>query len=237
MFVKIMKKFIVTLMIIFPLIEVHAHEDVSQENFALQKSLLYQVWDFIEEMDEAMAPVEAKYDRSKYDTSFWSFFNNIDKGSRWSYLSRLMDEKSQREDWFAVNSYIAEFWCFTSNLAILGVGLADKSWYTILAGTMSGISHAIPTKFAHDLDRIGVAAVVGVCVLNYEAILASPETLGWGMFAGVVHGIDAIVSRKYGSKAGAKSHSGWHLSGAIALHYLNMTLDQYFKNLKIERER
>lgn len=231
MCVKIVKNFIYILMVIFSLIGVYAQDSTVQEDVLPQKSLFYQIWDFIEEMDEAMAPVEAEYDRSKYDTSFWSFLNKIDKDSRWSYLSRLMDKKSQREDWFASNPYIAESWCFASNLAILGVGLADKSWFTILAGTMSGISHAIPTKFAHDLDRIGVAAVVGVCMWNYEAILASPETLGWGMFAGIVHGVDTIVSRKYGSKIGKFSHSGWHLTGSIALHYLNMRVGQYlFEN-------
>lgn len=219
MFSKITKRLITILIITASLGQSHTHEF----GWSIW-SIPNRLQNFIGSIDDYVAPTTEKYDRSLVDSSTWGFFNKIDKNSPFSYLSRPMDKKSQRENWFAVSPSIAEFYCFASNLAILGVGIQDESWYSILAGTMSGISHAIPTKFAHNLDRIGVAAVVLVCMANYSAILESPETLCAGLAAMTIHGADALMSRKYGDVVGPWLHVAWHFSAAYGLHQLNMTL-------------
>ena len=164
------------------------------------------------------------YDRSLTSHGFWRFFDKIHEESHFSFLSKLMDLKSQRENWYEVSPYIAEFFCFTSNLAILGVGIYDNSWYTILAGLMSAVSHAVPTQFAHDLDMIGVATVSMVGLYNYSKVINSPRTLYSGLFALTMNAVDTSLSRTYGSAFGPWLHVGWHLTAAYALHNLNVTL-------------
>lgn len=215
------KKALMSLMVIISLGASYAHDEMGESRIW---SAINRVWIAVESVDEGLAPVKKGYDRSKVESSNWAFFTQISKESPFHYLSKLTPEKSQREDWFSVSPSISEFWCFASNLAILGVGIYDGDWHAILAGLMSGISHAIPTKFAHDLDRFGVAAVVMDCAWNYQAILNSPSTLACGLFAGAAHGADVILSRKYGRDIGPWSHVVWHLTAAYGLHDMNSVL-------------
>lgn len=135
-----------------------------------------------------------------------------------------MNSKSQRENWYEISPYIAEFACFTSNLAILGVGIHDNSYSTIFAGLMSAFSHAIPMQFTHDLDMLGVASIGLVVTYNTYTVLNSNSALYSGLFALAMNATDTILSRKYSKTFGSWLHVGWHLSAAYALHNLNNTI-------------
>jgi hypothetical protein len=56
----------------------------------------------------------------KRDAGFWTSPTDEEKQGFFDHLTPV---ESQREDWYAVTPYIAEFWCTISNSGLLGVGL------------------------------------------------------------------------------------------------------------------
>lgn len=170
--------------------------------------------------------LETNYDRSLVDHGFWRFLHENDLTPDVSRWWRLSDSMNQRENWYEVSPYISEFKCSLSNLAILGVGIHDRSPYSIFAALMSGISHAIPTQIAHDIDFIGVAVVALIVLYNREIIIKSPRVLLHGAAAFAVGATDFYINY-YTSQydhLGSLVHSIWHLFAANALHELNKEL-------------
>jgi|GEM_PF-3222971 len=167
-----------------------------------------------------------KYDRSKFDKSCWGKLYKENKNNCLGFFCEPKAKVLQREDWYAVLPFISDFHCSWSSLVILGVGIYDQSWFTILAGLMSLASHSIPTEFTHYLDLSGVAPIVGICIYNFSDIINSPSTLYSGLFALSLLGADAILARTRGDKVGPWPHVSWHLTASNALHNLNLLLSQ-----------
>lgn len=91
------------------------------------------------------------------------------------------DKKSQREDWYKVTPYVAEFYSTITNTPMLYVAALHMSQKPIgsaalaCAGMASAISHAIPRHYLNTIDKIAaVGAVVGVA---YDCNLFDPLIL------------------------------------------------------------
>jgi hypothetical protein len=129
------------------------------------------------------------------------------------FFQKLTPHESQRENWYAVTPYIAEFWCTASNVALLGVGLYYGSPELIAAGTVSVVSHTIPKRWLLYVDKLGVLCATSKVIRTYPVVLNNP----WLLFpiAGVagVNAIDAYCARKKGYTVPLVI---WHCAAAAA---------------------
>src|SRR5438105_3611497 len=66
--------------------------------------------------------------------------NPADEGSA-LFFKALTAPESQRENWYAVTPYIAEFWCALSNAGFIYAGIKQKSPELVFAGCASIASH------------------------------------------------------------------------------------------------
>lgn len=203
---------------------------VLASNTANSNQDLWQIFLSVRDHIRDMKP--HNFDRSRVDRGFWHFFTDInnsnahidDKGMK-KFLSKLMHEKSQRENWYEVTPYIAEFYCTASSVPIILAGCGENmSWYTIFAGMMSVLSHTMPTQWAHDLDMLGVIVIGLVVFYNLPAVISSPYALCHGLFAIVINSIDTTLSRKYGRNLGPWLHVLWHALAANALSNLQYAI-------------
>jgi hypothetical protein len=130
-------------------------------------------------------------------------------------FSALTDEKSQREDWYAVTPYIAEFWCTLSNAGFIYCGIQQKSPELIFAGLASIISHSIPKKWLHHIDILGVGLVGLKAAREYKALYNNPTLLWPLVAAGIINLTDAYLAR---TKGVTWPHVTWHLSAAVLMN-------------------
>ena len=131
----------------------------------------------------------------------------------------LTDSGSQREDWYVISNYIAEFWCCLSN-----IGFFIVCWYhnwdpktlpILLAGFFSAISHAVPLQILLYCDKMGVLiAVLSYIHLWQEIWYYLPVLLCVNLF-------DTYCARNYGW---TWTHILWHLTAQIIAH---LTLEVY----------
>lgn len=137
------------------------------------------------------------------------------------YFGKVLDPNSQREDWYKITPYVAEFWCTVSNVGFLIVGCRYHSAELIVAGLASAVSHAIPKQWLNTVDKMGVALVAIKLAVNYRVLLEHPWLLAPIALAGVVNWVDAYRARKHGETG---PHVVWHLTAAavagLVLHYL-----------------
>lgn len=84
-----------------------------------------------------------------------------------SWLS-LTPPISQREVWFQVTPWIAEFWCCLSNVGFLWVAYRHKEFGIAFAGIASILSHAIPWEPLLWIDKIGVVIAIGSIVFRFS---------------------------------------------------------------------
>lgn len=138
-----------------------------------------------------------------------------------SFFGALTDPKSQREDWYKVSPYIAEFMCAASNAGFIYVGLQHSSPELLFAGAASIISHSIPKQWLLMVDKIGVAAVAVKAVREYQIFIDHPWLLVPVALAGAINASDAYLARNHGKTF---PHVVWHLSAAaIADIFLRYT--------------
>jgi hypothetical protein len=148
----------------------------------------------------------------KRGTGYWT--RESDK-TRKDFFGKLTDPASQREDWYQVSPYIAEFWCTLTNIGFLYVGLKHQSPELIFAGIASIASHSIPKQWLLYIDKLGVAVVLSKVLRNYKAVAHNPTL--WALAtAGVgINALDAYLAR---TKCYTAPHLIWHLSSAYISH-------------------
>lgn len=137
------------------------------------------------------------------------------------FLTELTALGSRREMPFATCRFFAEFFCTISNAGFFGVAYRFKDYATLAAGIFSALSHAIYSQRLHDLDILGVIAVVVKIAINYKLVLANPRLAYLGAAAITINLIDALVTRRYLETVGPTIHVIWHLSAAGALYEFN----------------
>jgi len=73
---------------------------------------------------------------------------------------KLTPPESQREDWYVVTKYIAEFWCCISNIGFFIVcylfGFHQKTYPILAAAICSTLSHAIPIYPLLIIDKVAM---------------------------------------------------------------------------------
>lgn len=129
------------------------------------------------------------------------------------FFQKLTPAESQREDWYKVTPYVAEFWCAVSNAALLGVGLYHGSPEIIFAGSASVVSHAIPKQWLLYIDKLGVLCVALKVARTYPVILNNPWLLVPIAGAVGLNIADVYFARKKGSTI---PHVAWHCAAAAA---------------------
>jgi hypothetical protein len=149
-------------------------------------------------------------------SGYWSSTNEN------SFFGKLTNPESQREDWYVVSPYIAEFWCALSNIALFYVGCKFKNIPLILAATVSIISHTIPKQSFLILDKfVAIFAVITIAV-QYRSFINDNPTMSIFLFSllASLNIFDTIVARRY---AITWSHVIWHL-GAAGIAYIFLSL-------------
>jgi len=149
------------------------------------------------------------------DEGFWT--TPADENAT-GFFQRLTPRESQRENWYQVTPYVAEFWCTVSNAALLGVGLYYGSPELIFAGTVSVVSHAIPKQWLLYIDKIGVLCAVSKLARTYPVILKNPWLLAPIVGVAGLNALDTYCAR---NKGYTTPHLLWHCgAAAVAGLYL-----------------
>jgi hypothetical protein len=127
-------------------------------------------------------------------------------------FTELVPRSSQRENWYSVTPYIAEFWNTVSNVAFIAVGILQGSPELVVAGCASALSHAIPKKWLLTVDKISVGLVLTRVVRERELFFENPWLALPLALAGVINVADTYISRRTTSCA---PHVFWHVSSAF----------------------
>lgn len=134
------------------------------------------------------------------------------------FFSILTPQKSQREDWYAVSRFIAEFWCMVSNAGFIAVGLHQRSPELLFAGIASILSHSIPKQWLLTVDKIGVLVVLTKLVRERQVFIDNPHLcLPLIALGGINLLLDVRIAR---SRAKTWPHVVWHLSAAAVANYI-----------------
>lgn len=147
-------------------------------------------------------------------------------GAAYSFLTERTSKKSIREDYYQYSSFIAEYFCTLSNFGLFGVGFYYRDEATLLAATMSALSHAIPSQRLHDLDMLGVMAIAAKVYTNRQVLLDYPETVAWGAGALSINFLDTNVTRRHLDKVGPWIHVVWHFAAAFALYKFDVAQNE-----------
>lgn len=139
---------------------------------------------------------------------FWSHPKDEEQTG---FFSRLTDINSQREDWYKVSSYVAEFWCTISNAGFLYVGIKHGSPELIFAGVASTVSHAIPKQWLLTVDKIAAFTAFVKLAREYRVLVENPWLLGPIALLGI-NILDVPLARKKGMTL---PHVAWHVSAAF----------------------
>ena len=127
---------------------------------------------------------------------------------------------SKREAYYVTSTYIAEFWCFVSSIAILMVSIMGDDLLLITTSVCSALSHALPYKFFHRLDMI----MVWITVLRFSVCLLAhfqSEFFRRCAVAVIINAIDTYFTRKYLKQIGPWLHVLWHLYIAYLFYYFS----------------
>ncbi|MGE4168194.1 MAG: hypothetical protein AB7E68_01475 [Candidatus Babeliales bacterium] len=134
-----------------------------------------------------------------------------------TFFGRLNEPKSQRENWYAVTPYVAEFWCALSNIGFIYVGIKDKSPEMLFAGLASMASHTVPKQWLLSLDKFAALVALAKVAREYEQFKKQPTLLLSIVGLGIINAHDVYLARQKGQTWG---HVLWHLSAACTAHYL-----------------
>lgn len=131
----------------------------------------------------------------------------------------LTQPESQREDWYVITNYIAEFWCCISN-----IGFFIVCWYynwefktlpILMAGICSFASHAVPLQTLLYADKLAVIIAVMWYIHLWQKIwYYLPILLAFNLF-------DTYCARNYGW---TWTHIMWHL---VAQYIAFLTISVY----------
>lgn len=147
------------------------------------------------------------------------YWSNQRDGEKTGVFNRLVQPESQREDWYSVTPYISEFWCATSNIGFIAVGLHYRSPEIMLAGLASFTSHSCPKQWLLRVDQLGIALVLLKLGREYQILKENPYLLALPVAAGAINLADMYLGRYKGK---TWPHVVWHLSAAaIAAYYLS----------------
>lgn len=124
---------------------------------------------------------------------------------------RLVDQRSQRENWYDKTRYISELWCALSNIGFIYVGAKHDSKALLIAGTASFFSHSVPKDLLLMADKAGVALVALTFAREYKVLTEHPWLLLPGAILGLISATDVYLAR---TRAHTWSHVVWHLSAA-----------------------
>jgi len=92
----------------------------------------------------------------------------------WDDFGKQTSLSNQRESYYVINPYIAEFWCCISSIGFIYTGIKYKKKTVLFAGIFSMISHAIPLYW---LNRIDIAASIilgfdcGLFIIDFIILL------------------------------------------------------------------
>lgn len=163
---------------------------------------------------EEFSVVSSNASKSLFErgSGFWT--KQADE-EREDFFGKLTDPKSQRENWYAVTPYIAEFWCAVSNIGFIYAGVQNNSPELIFAGTASIISHSIPRQWLLYVDKLGVVVALSKAVREHKTVMNNPWLMASVAAAGVINGADAYLAR---NKGYTTPHVFWHLSAAAISH-------------------
>ncbi|MBA3954266.1 hypothetical protein H0X48_03035 [Candidatus Dependentiae bacterium] len=128
------------------------------------------------------------------------------------WFSQLTSPASQRENWYKVSPYVAEFWCAISNVGFLYVGYKHRSPELMAAGLASLLSHSIPKQWLLSVDKAGVLFVLSKVLREYKVFKDNPKLLAPVGLAGLINLTDAYLAR---NKGYTLPHVVWHLSAAL----------------------
>ena len=147
-------------------------------------------------------------------TGFWSSPANE---TSTSFFGKLTEPKSQRENWYKVSPYIAEFWCALSNAGFLYVGIKEKSPELLFAGLASFASHSIPKQWLLYVDKLGVLVALSKVIREFKELKKNPKLIFPVLALGAVNVTDLYLAREKGQ---TWPHVAWHLSAAFVSSYL-----------------
>ncbi len=149
------------------------------------------------------------------------YWNGPSDENNTSFFGTLTNPKSQREDWYKVTPYIAEFWCTISNIGFIAAGIHCKSPELLFAGAASIVSHSIPKQWLLYVDKIGVLIVLSKVIREHKTLTNNPWLLIPVGIAGAINVTDAYLARNKGL---TWPHVVWHLSSALlAYDFLRRT--------------
>jgi hypothetical protein len=135
-------------------------------------------------------------------------------------FNKLTEPKSQRENWYKVTPYVAEFWCTLSNVGFIVVGIYRKSPELVFAGLASIVSHTVPLQWLLTVDKIGVLIALTKLFREYKVIVQHPILLVPIAALGLIGLTDIYGARVKGI---TWPHVVWHLSAAaVAEMFLRM---------------
>lgn len=166
-------------------------------------SIFDRAWAFV---SEYRAPNPQRYTRGE---GFWTHPKDENNTN---FFEKSTYPRSQREDWYDVTTYVAEFRCTLSNVGLFYVGFEQNCPALIFAGAASAISHAIPKQWLLTLDKVAMIAVILTLAREYETILNSPLIMACGVVAFIINLSDSYLSRLQGK---TWPHVLWHLSAAF----------------------
>ncbi len=132
------------------------------------------------------------------------------------FFYKLTDVNSQREDWYVVTPYIAEFWCAISNITIIYAGVRNKSPELVFAGCASVVSHSIPLQWLLYVDKFGVLLVVMQVLRYYREVMKKLKLIWLLPLAGFFNLLDSQLARRKGL---TMPHVLWHCASAIIADY------------------
>lgn len=136
------------------------------------------------------------------------------------FFEKLTDVNSQRENWYQVTPYVAEFWCTVSNVAIIYSGIVNDSLELVFAGVASTVSHAIPKQWLLQVDKLGVLVVAMRALKDYQVLIENPKLLIPLVGAVSLNLIDAHLARSTGA---TWPHIVWHCTSAgLVGHFFNL---------------
>ena len=140
------------------------------------------------------------------------------------FFEKLTDINSQRENWYQVTPYVAEFWCTVSNVTIISAGLLTHRPELVFAGVASTVSHAIPKQWLLQVDKLGVLIVAMGALKEYQVLLKQPELLVPLVGAVSLNVLDTYLARTTGA---TWPHLVWHCASAGLVGYFFHLAAQY----------
>jgi hypothetical protein len=148
----------------------------------------------------------------KRDAGFWTVPTDEAKKG---FFDQLTPIESQREDWYVVTPYVAEFWCTISNVGLLGVGLYHQSPELMCAAVASIFSHAIPKQWLLHIDKVAAFVAASKMIRDYRVLVHNPWLVLLIMGLGGVGLSDLYFARH---KDKTMPHVVWHMCAAAVSH-------------------